>query len=450
MYFQNLSRRAEIGANSYLLDLGETRIVLDAGMHPKHEGQEALPLLESLPYDSIHSIILSHCHLDHVGSLPLLMRQQPSAQVYMTEACAELAEAMLHNSVNVMTAKRAELGMTEYPLFTHREVDRMRKQWEFRPLNKSFSLGDSDVECRFFDAGHIMGAVGVLLRHEGKRIFYTGDVNFEDQTLSKGAKFPCEPVDLLITETTRGAQDRRADYTRQSEMERFGRAIEQTLKRDGSVLIPVFAMGKTQEVLMMLHLLRQARLIRNAPILIGGLSTKMTVIYDKFADKIPRQHPGFELLEKMDLMVAGRRRDKDIHYDSGYIFALSSGMMTENTASNRFAFEFVNNPKNALLFVGYTDPESPGGKIRLAKKGDTVTIDSNKAPVELRCEIQEFDFSGHATRQDLRRFANELSPKKVLLVHGDPQAAAWFQEVLSGDLPGSEVLVPPPGQSIEF
>lgn len=450
MYFQSLSRRRGIGANSYLLDLDDTRVVLDAGMDPKAEGTESLPDYAQVPYDSVDGIVVSHCHLDHVGSLPVLMRRHPHARVYLTEACAHLSDAMLHNSVNVMTMKREELGITDYPFFTHREVDRAQHVWDEVSVGRSFAMGESNAQFTFFDAGHIMGSVGMLVEHQGKRIFYTGDVQFEDQTLSKGAQFPKDPLDVLIMETTRGGVTRRDGYCRESESERLAEAIRSTLAREGSVLIPIFAMGKTQEILMTLHLLREQDRIPAAPIFIGGLSTKMTVIYDKLADRVTRHHQDFEILEEMNLTIASRRRKREIRYQPHTIYALSSGMMTEKTVSNKFAFEFLDNPRNAILFVGYADPESPAGKIRSARKGDLIVLDPERAPIELHCDVHEYDFSGHAVREDLRAYANEVSPKKILLVHGDDDAYAWFEQKLSGDLPGAEIIAVEPGEKIDL
>ena len=258
IYFESLTRKAEIGANSYLLGLGGTRVVLDAGSHPRMEGDESIPRFETLRPEGIDAAILTHTHLDHAGSLPLLMREFNQAPVYMTETTGALVRAMLHNSVNVMGYKRDELGLENYPLFTHREVDRIPSRWEYRGNRRPFPIGEGDVTCEFFDAGHIPGSVGALFRHGEKSVFYTGDVNFEDQTLSKGAAFPVEQqVDTLIMESTRGAYERPEEFTRKGEVARLAEHINAALERGGSVLIPVFALGKTQEVLLMLESLRQ-------------------------------------------------------------------------------------------------------------------------------------------------------------------------------------------------
>ncbi|MCX8494608.1 MAG: MBL fold metallo-hydrolase, partial [Akkermansiaceae bacterium] len=130
MIFQSLCRHAGIGANSYLLKTKTAKVVLDAGMHPKHEGSEAVPHYEYLAPGTADSIIITHSHLDHVGTLPVFLQSQGQAKVFLSPETAELASAMLHNSVNVMQSKRIEHGIAEYPLFEHRELDDIEEAFE--------------------------------------------------------------------------------------------------------------------------------------------------------------------------------------------------------------------------------------------------------------------------------------------------------------------------------
>ena len=127
--FTNLTGAAEIGANCYLISSGGTHLVLDAGMHPKKIGNEAKPQLELLDTRIPQSIFITHAHLDHIGVLPVLQDLFPGAEVNMTDATAEIGGAMLHNSVNVMSAQRMFDGVAEYPFFTHGELERAEKQW---------------------------------------------------------------------------------------------------------------------------------------------------------------------------------------------------------------------------------------------------------------------------------------------------------------------------------
>lgn len=423
-------------------------------MHPKEEGADAIPRYSQVPYDEAGAIIVTHSHLDHIGTLPLAQREQPSAPVYLTAPCAALGEALLHNSVNVMTSQREELGLPEYPLYHHREIDHLKDRWMLRDYERPFSLDldrESEVQLTFYDAGHILGSAGVLIETPDKTVFYTGDVHFKDHSLIRGAKFPTlNSPDLLIMETTRGVDPRPTDYTRHDQEELFLEQISDALLRGGSVLIPVFAIGKTQEVLTMLDNFKsQGRIAEHTPIYMGGLSTKMTMIYDSFSDSTRRVRPNFEILRDMDVKVSKKGKRKPIEYKPGAIYCLSSGMMSEKTTSNIFARSFLQNEKNSLLFVGYAAVDSPAGAIKEASTGDIVRLDGAHK-VQLNCVVDDFDFSGHARREELVDFAVSANPKKILLVHGDPEAAAWFKETLSHRLPDAEIAIPEPGVLIEF
>ena len=181
-------------------------------MHPKNTGEDALPLFKAIADRDIEAILISHAHQDHIGTLPLAMRRFPGARVFMTDTTAEVGSVLLHNSVNVMTRQREEIGEMLYPLFTHREIDRASERWRSCPLRQQISIAGERAPRRekdaltfeFFDAGHVLGSSGILLRAEGQTIFYTGDVNFDDQTIMQSAIFPQEKIDVLIMECTRG------------------------------------------------------------------------------------------------------------------------------------------------------------------------------------------------------------------------------------------------------
>ncbi|MDF1752225.1 MAG: MBL fold metallo-hydrolase [Verrucomicrobiales bacterium] len=450
--FQNLARHPDIGTNSYLLEFGDTRFVLDAGTHPKHPGYETLPLFNELDSESLDAIFISHPHLDHIGALPCLSRDQQSAPVIMSEGTKQAGRALLHNSVNVMTALRKELDEPAYPLYSHRQIDGQYKSWMTQDLRKPFSLGSIDrVKCEFFHAGHVLGAVGISFEYEGRSVFYTGDVHFEDQTVTKAAEFPTENIDDLIMESTRGDSPRDPEYCRDKEKAKFGQIIAETLAGGGAVLIPVFAFGKTQEVALMLKELMDEGEIPMSPVHIGGLSSKMTAISDEYSDSNERRHQNFKILQEYpDLRVMPKGRSEP-EYQPGHIYAISSGMMSENTVSNRFAKHIITNPKDALLFVGYADPDTPAGKIQSAQPGDSVVLDEKKGrKFPLKCHVQKFDFSGHASRRQLVDYAVKVNPKRIILVHGDVPAKQWMQQEISSQLPHAEVIIPTPGQSINL
>jgi Cft2 family RNA processing exonuclease len=454
--FINLTRATEIGANSYFLESGDESFVLDCGMHPKQEGDDATPHLQAIDRE-LDAIIVSHAHQDHLGTLPVLMRRQPQARVFMTEATAEIGSALLHNSVNVMTRQREELGTTLYPLFTHKETNRATDQWRSCRFRQPISLRGERVRrpeehrgvtFEFIDAGHVLGSAGVLLRAEGRTFLYSGDVNFADQTIAQGAVFPENGIDVLIMEATRGDHPEPEGFTRAAEERRLAEAIANAFEDGGCVLIPVFALGKTQEVLAMLHRFRREKFLGDFPIYIGGLSTKMSEIYDRFALTSRRNFPRLQLLEALEPFVLNGQTIGDAPAKPGRIYLLSSGMMTPKTLSNTFARRVISDPKHSIFFVGYADPQSPGGVLRAAKPGDMVTVDPDEPAQELRCNIETFQFSAHASRESIVEYVKKLAPKKVVLVHGDPPAVEWMRATIAAALPESDVIVPTPG--VEF
>ena len=187
-------------------------LLMDAGTQPKLEGRDSLPLYGVIRDKEVDAIAISHCHHDHVGSLPVALRYFPQAHVLMTELSYFLVERVLHNSVNVMTRQRDEMGIREYPLFTHDEIDdiaplfqgfKYNREIDWAAFHKS-RAGLPSPSLEFFDAGHALGSTGILVRGKKETVFYTGDVCFHDQTILKKAKFDGVRADVLIMETTRG------------------------------------------------------------------------------------------------------------------------------------------------------------------------------------------------------------------------------------------------------
>ncbi len=449
--FTNISGAEEIGSNSYLLEMDGTRIVLDAGMHPKKEGLAAVPQYDLIgEAGSLDAIFVTHSHLDHLGTLPVLQDKQPGAEVFMTPATAALSSVMLHNSVNVMTSKRMELGIVEYPFFTHSELDRLSESWITHSCGEAFRIGSKkNVLATLYDAGHILGSAGVMLESEsGGTVFYTGDVQFEDQSMIPGADFPDGGVDTLITECTRGNYDRPEDYARQAELKRFADAITATIERGGAVLVPVFALGKSQEMLYNLdHFKAKGWIPASTPVYFGGLSAKVTHFYDKFDNKTRRMDPGYLLKQEVDVVPLPRNGRGALRCEPGAIYLVSSGMMSEKTISNMLAEQVLPNEKNSILFVGYCDPDSPAGMLKEMNVGDTVRLRRSGHPVPIHCDIKWFDFSGHSARNLLVDYAKRIAPKRVILVHGDPEAVEWMRASLRQELPNTEILIPISGQT---
>src|SRR6187399_465699 len=307
----NLNPDVNIGASAWFVDIEGHRLLMDAGTHPKREGRASLPMYAVIAKEEVDAIAISHCHHDHVGSLPIAVRHFPRAHVLLTELSYFLVERVLHNSVNVMTRQRDELGIKEYPLFSHDEVDdiaslfqafRYNREVEWASFNK-MRAGFASPTLEFFDAGHTLGSAGVMVRGKTETLFFTGDVCFHDQTILRAARFEDVKADVLIMETTRGNRPVIKDVTRATEVERLVAAIQKALKRKGCVMIPSFALGRTQEILAMLALLIREGKLKEQPIYIGGLGRVFTEIYDLEAHRANRNHSNLQLHEELNLIV---------------------------------------------------------------------------------------------------------------------------------------------------
>src|SRR5258707_4998012 len=184
MKITNLNPDTAIGASAWHVEFEGHRLLLDAGTHPKLEGRDALPLFGQIKSPELDAIAISHCHHDHVGSLPVALRHFPQAHMLMTELSYFLVERVLHNSVNVMKRQRDELGIREYPLYTHDELDdlaplfqgfRYNRQVDWAAFHKT-RAGFQSPTLEYYDAGHALGSAGLMVRGQKENLFFTGDV----------------------------------------------------------------------------------------------------------------------------------------------------------------------------------------------------------------------------------------------------------------------------------
>ncbi|HEY3760827.1 MAG TPA: MBL fold metallo-hydrolase [Verrucomicrobiae bacterium] len=453
MFITNLNPDTDIGASGWLVEMDDHRILLDAGMHPKREGRDALPMYSKAGHLDVDAIAISHCHHDHVGSLPVACRRFPHAHVLMTALSYFIVERVLHNSVNVMVRQRDELGIREYPLYSHDEVDditpqfqgfKYKREIEWAAFQKS-RAGLPSPTLEFFDAGHTLGSAGILLRGKKETMFYTGDVCFHDQTILKAARFDGVKADVLVMETTRGNRATPKDFTREREIERLVAAIHDAQKRKGCILIPSFALGRTQEMLALLVLLMREGKLKEQPIYIGGLGRVFTEIYDLEAHHTHRQHEDLQLREALQLIVLEKGQAENMKLSGGKIFVITAGMMSENTAAHDLAKRMIGDERQSIFFVGYADPDSPAGRLRSAKAGETFVFSPSAGRVARKCDLQEFDLTAHANREELLDFVGQVSPRAVLLGHGDETARNWFEEQIRERWPKIKIIQPQPG-----
>lgn len=432
MKLTDLNPGGGIGANSLLIESGPFRFVVDSGLHPKFAGKKALPDFSLVERDSLDFIILTHCHLDHLGSLPILSRENPQAPVFLSRASQMLACRMLSNSVAVMKRQRAELDLHEYPLYGRGDVSILRERFQALSFGKPFHFekdGES-LAITLHLAGHVAGAASCSVSRNGERIFFTGDVLFNALRTLPGAKPETSGVDVLIMETTRGLTERPRQGQRESEIVRLLQDVRKVIKRGGSVLIPVFALGRMQEMLVVLDEARRKGAIPPCPILCSGLGMDLVNYFHDISAQAGNLHFSRKVLKSLGVRSIPRRLEPGREPARPGIYLVSSGMMVENTPSYVIASGLLGNDRNAILFVGYCDPDTPGGKLLTTKNGDRFTFEAIDHVETVCARIRQYDLSGHADREELVALADHLSPKTIFLHHGDPEARDWFREAL--------------------
>ncbi|HVU34354.1 MAG TPA: MBL fold metallo-hydrolase [Opitutaceae bacterium] len=451
MKLTDLNRDGGIGANSLFVQLGDLNLLIDCGLHPKKVGRAATPDLRPLRGLTIDLILITHCHLDHIGSLPVVMREHPNTPVLMSSSSRMLIERMLHNSANVMVRQRENENIPDYPLFTHDEVDRCAKRFTPLPFGqaKHFRGAKDDIEIIFHGAGHVAGAIGVELRHKHRGIFFTGDVLFESQRTIPAAKFPGGHFDTLVMETTRGSTERPEGKERVNEIARLITSINDTIQRGGSFLVPVFALGRMQEILSVLHDARKFGRLVECPIYASGLGVDLSDYFDDISRKT--KHVVFNRNIMKDLHVKPLPRKLNAGEDpkQNAVYVVSSGMMVENTPSYVLASGLLGHARNTVGFVGYCDPDTPGGRLLAAKPGDDFLFEAAHVRTKVKARIERFEMSGHADREELLEFAVQTGARTIVLTHGDPPARAWFKEQLTENAPRSKVIDPTPLQTYQ-
>ena len=212
------------------------------------------------------------------------------------------------------------------------------------------------------------------------------------------------------------------------------------------MLIPSFALGRTQEMLALLALLMRAGKLKPQPIYIGGLGRVFTEIYDLEAHRTHRQHTNLQLHEALELIVLEKGQAEKMKLSGGRIFVITAGMMSENTAAHDLAARMIGDERQSIFFVGYADPDTPGGRLKAARPGETFVFSPSAGRVTRHCEVQDFDLTAHANREDLLDFVGQVSPRAILLGHGGDDSRAWFEEQIRARWPKIKILQPQPGQ----
>jgi Cft2 family RNA processing exonuclease len=196
----------------------------------------------------------------------------------------------------------------------------------------------------------------------------------------------------------------------------------------------------------MLALLMRDGRIKRQPIYIGGLGRVFTEIYDLEAHRAHRQHTSLQLHEELDLIVLDPKKAQEMKLTPSRLFVLTAGMMSENTAAHDMALRLMNDPRHGIFFVGYADPDTPGGRLKTAAKGQRFIFSPSAGEVARHCQLEDFDLTAHAQREDLLEFVGQVDPRVVLLGHGSDEARAWFATQILQRHPRIQVIQPAPAR----
>ncbi len=426
----------EVGASCILVTLGERRILLDCGMRMKGDSLPDLSTVQDA--GGVDAIVLSHAHMDHSGSLPVLSEAFPAARLYLTPPTLALIRVLLYDSLKIMAQEE------EIPTFDRRQVERM--------LERAVPVGFHDpvaitegVELVFYPAGHILGAASAHLASRDGSVFYSGDLSQDPQRTVAGLAAPRLRPHACILESTYGD---RLHANRKVEEARLIDSIREQVERGARMLLPSFAVGRAQEVILILRSAINRGQLPPFPIYVDGMVREVCRIYRQFpnflreplAKRIWRGEDVF-FREPVRAVTDPEERRVLMQQDGPFCIVTSSGMLSGGPSAF-YAQHLAADPGAYIAITGYQDEESPGRKLqelfRSAESAAGPELAEGPQPedvrtwpiggrdVALRCQLGTFGLSAHADQNQLLALIDHLAPKQVFLVHGDPRVLGTF------------------------
>ena len=449
--FLPLGGAGEIGTNCYYLNINNIGIILDCGMHPQKTGLESLPKFDLLKNEPLDYVLISHAHQDHLNALPFLVKKYPHIKIIATPQTRALAELTLHNTISIL---KRQVHEGEIEIYSHDEVDLLIKTIDYKSYGEKFVLtglhsSNDLIKAEFFDAGHILGSASILIEYKDQKIFYTGDINLSSQTILNGAALPDNKINILITETTYGATDSSTLLNWNDETERFAASLNNVINKGGSVLIPVFALGKMQEILATIWQMMKKNKLTLVNIFSGGIARKINRTYDYNIYTVNRNLKEI-ILNDIPQPDINDVTNSDDFFKSPSIVLAASGMMIESTNSFNLAKRWLNQKDSAIFTVGYMDKDTPGFVVANARTGDRIQLTESDKKTEVKCRIENFRFSAHSRREELISIVEKLNPENILLVHGDPEAMDWVGTQILKTFPNKKLYSPTVGKTILF
>lgn len=410
----------EIGASCFYLEMNGTAVLIDAGMRMNQDNaMPALGMLEGKKKPE--AVLVTHAHADHIGALPVVHSLYPDIPIFASPPTADLMRVMMQDSYKILQQQTA-LGDTLMP-YTEEEMRAMLDEVRLLPASGHLRLGKINVQV--FSAGHILGAVMFLFEGGGERVLFTGDLSFRGGRTIPGARIPqrIQP-DVIVMESTYG---NRLHTDRNIEEKRLAENVARVIAAGGKVLIPAFALGRAQEVLIVLQDYMEKGLIPTFPIFVDGLVTPISKIYRSYpqflkgplAYRIRKNGDAFFNDERCRAVTPEER--KEVVDGRPCCIVASSGMLTGG-ASAWYAEKLLTDEKNAIMMTGYQDEESPGRKLLALAKGEENKLELNGTVYDVACQVDQYGLSAHADAREMTRLIETLAPTYTLLVHGDEEA----------------------------
>nr|CDS28250.1 Cleavage and polyadenylation specificity factor [Hymenolepis microstoma] len=401
----------EVGRSCILLQFKGKKVLLDCGIHPGQTDKASLPYLDNIPdITAIDLILISHYHLDHCGALPyLLLKTKIKAKCYMTYPTRAIYRYLLADFVKVSNS-----SIADNVLYTDNDI--VKSLEKIDPFDFHQVLEVNGIKFSAYHAGHVLGAAMFLIEIAGVKILYTGDFSREeDRHLVCAEVPPCRP-DVLITESTYGIHihDKREDRET-----RFTGLVHDIVSRGGRCLIPAFALGRAQELMLILEEYWSLHPeLQNIPIYYASqLACKCMAVYQTFTsamnEKIRNQLANNNPFCFRYISNLQSRNHLD---DSGPCVVLASPGMMQNGLSRELFENWCTDRRNGVIIAGYC-VEGTLAKHVLSAPSEINTMTGQKLP--LKCTIQYISFSAHTDYQQTSAFIRELKPSHVILVHGE-------------------------------
>ena len=414
----------QVGRSCFVVVTPETKVMLDCGINPgEMSGLDAYPRLDwfNFDLDDLDAVVISHAHIDHQGFLPTLFKYGYRGPVYCTEPTLPLMILLQMDSVKIANSNGTYLP------YSSRDVNEVIKHCITLPYGKPTDISP-DVTITLNNAGHIMGSATVHLNISGAHnILYSGDYKYAKTQLLDSAVSIYPRVETLITESTYGnTTDVIPDQ--QSVYRSFTESINKTLTDGGKVLVPVPAVGRAQEImLVMAKEMKEGRLIES-PIYIEGMISEASAIHMSYAhylgsDVRKSVSQGINPFQsEYFTIISGYGKRDDILNDENPAIVMATSGMLEGGPSVEYFKELAPNPKNKIMFVSYQINGTLGRRVLDGAMSEVSMMDkSGKVKVvPVRCQTQKIDgFSGHSDFNQILNFVSRIRPKRVLVNHGE-------------------------------